>query len=75
MASRLMLSLKKASVAPMGLWSLETMSAFSEGELKEDEIIHFPSPTLGVDNRIPEALNRSTSHEGDVEFESMQNTR
>ena len=43
MASRLMLSLKKASVDPK-LWSLETMSTVTQGRLAEDGTIYFASP-------------------------------
>jgi len=52
MATRLMLSLKKASAEPTELWSLQVMSTLDKGELKEDEIVHIPSQTPGANHRI-----------------------
>ena len=51
MASRLMLSLKKAAVEPKGVWSLETMNTMSQGELTEDGTIR---PTLRASSGLHE---------------------
>lgn len=41
MASRLMLSLKKASVEPVGMWSLEVMSSSRAGRMVGDGTVRF----------------------------------
>ena len=43
MASRLMLSLKKASVEPKGMWSLETMTNQSAGRVAGGGTVRFAS--------------------------------
>lgn len=68
MASRLMLSLKKASVQPTGPWS---MSAIAAGASKAGETFDFSSGTPGVGRRASGALSRPTSDEGDLELDSM----
>ena len=71
MASRLMLSLKKASVAPAGQWSLDTMSSLSGREPRRGETIHFASRAL-ESNQILETLDLSTLGGRDIELESSR---
>ena len=47
MASRLMLSLKKASVEPVGMWSLEVMSSSRAGRVAGDGTVRFASRVSG----------------------------
>ncbi|KAF9781781.1 hypothetical protein BJ322DRAFT_1078244 [Thelephora terrestris] len=47
MASRLMLSLKKASAEPKAVWSLKTMTNATSGELAEDGTIRFAARVPG----------------------------
>ena len=70
MASRLMLSLKKASVKPAGQWSLDTMSSSSGREPRGGETIRFASRAFDS-NQIPETLGLSTLDGRNVELESM----
>lgn len=67
MASRLMLSLKKASVEPSGPWHLSTISNFGS-KSREGETLHFASRMLNAPHEIPETLDRLPSNEGDVEL-------
>lgn len=69
MASRLMLSLKKASIEPGGQWSVDTMSSLS-GREPRGETIHFASRVF-ESNQIPETLDLSTLGGRDTELESM----
>jgi len=54
MASRLMLSLKKAATEPNGQWSLETMNDPSSGGLAGDGGIRFASQVPGESDEISE---------------------
>ena len=54
MASRLMLSLKKAAVKPTEAWSLETMTTMSQGGLTGDGTIHSVSRAPSGLREIPE---------------------
>lgn len=62
MASRLMLSLKKASVGPRGVWSLDTMTNAASGNLEEDGTIRFASR---VPNRFREIQPNSSALDGE----------
>jgi hypothetical protein len=53
MASRLMLSLKKAAAEPTGAWSVTTMSNFSLGRPPGDGTLYFASPTLDTEISAP----------------------
>ena len=64
MASRLMLSLKKAAVEPYAPWSLSTMTNYSSGGTTPELVtIHF------APQEIPEPL--VPPNEGDIELEPM----
>ena len=69
MASRLMLSLKKATVQPKILWSLDTMTSIGQGSSARDGTITF-APTvfrgLHETSQAPAAPN-----EGDIELGAM----
>jgi hypothetical protein len=73
MASRLMLSLKKASVKPTGPWSLQTVSAPSGP--REAGTLRFQSRAAGVSLQAPEILNQSISGGEDVELEPLPRSR
>lgn len=70
MASRLMLSLKKASIEPTGLWSLETMSSLSAGGSQRVRALHFAS-RISTSHQTSETLDRSVSEEEDIELNSV----
>lgn len=67
-ASRLMLSVKRAAVEPTGLWSLSTMGGSGRGGPAEDGTLRFASRIFGVS---PEAVSTSPSSEGDIELDSL----
>lgn len=73
MASRLMLSLKKAAAKPTVPWSLTTMTNSGKGKTPEIGTIRFASWTLSGSQEISGTL--SPSNEGDVELESMPSNR
>ncbi|KAF9652176.1 hypothetical protein BDM02DRAFT_3109597, partial [Thelephora ganbajun] len=54
MASRIMLSLKKAAVEPRGTWSLTTMGDSGRGMPPEDETLHFASRVPGRSGQVLE---------------------
>ena len=62
MASRLMLSLKKASIEPKGVWSLETMANATSRELAGDGTICFATRVSG---RSHEILQTSATTDGE----------
>jgi len=62
MATRLMLSLKRAADAPTDAWSLSTMGDFGRGR-PTDGSLHFAS------HQIPEAFVASNGE--NIELESM----
>ena len=64
MASRLMLSLKKAAIEPAGQWSLETMSNCGRAGT---QTIHFASRAFDMSHEI--------SNGEDVELESIPRNR
>ena len=69
MASRLMLSLKKAAAQPKIPWSLKTMTIISQGRITEGGIINSPPRVPGEwheISRVPAAPN-----EGGVELCAM----
>lgn len=68
MASRLMLSLKKAAIEPTGPWSLTTMTNLSTGGAPEDSV-SFASPGLGGSHEISETS--APRNEEDIELELM----
>lgn len=68
MASRLMLSLKKASVEPMGPWSLQAVSSLSGP--REEGSNRLPSRATDAGLQVPENLNQSTDEEH-IELESL----
>ena len=68
MASRLMLSLKKASVEQTGPWFLQTIPSLS-GSM-EDGSTRFPSRAIGASLRVPETTNQSAD-EGDIELQPV----
>ena len=72
MASRLMLSLKKASVDPTGPWSLQTVSSL--GPPREDESTQLPSRAIDASFQVPETLKQSAGEE-DIELESLPEPR
>lgn len=65
-----MLSVKKASVEPTGLWSLEVVSGLGEG-LPEDHTLHFAPRVFEVSFDIQRASASSTRDEWDIELESI----
>lgn len=65
-ASRLMLSVKRAAVEPTGLWSLSTMAGSRRGEPAEDGTLQFASQIFGAP---PEAV--TSPSEGDIELDSL----
>lgn len=71
MASRLMLSLKKASVEQRGMWTLETMSALGENVLRDAHTIRFASVKLAVSSQTLETLGGSIPEEVDIELKPM----
>ncbi|KAF9643583.1 hypothetical protein BDM02DRAFT_3123236 [Thelephora ganbajun] len=69
MASRLMLSLKKAATEPNELWSFSTMANFDTERSPEDGTIRFVSRTFDVPFEISDT---TTSPNGeDIELESI----
>ena len=56
MASRLMLSLKKAAAGPRTPWSLSTMTNSNRGATSDLVTIHFASRTPSAPQEIPESL-------------------
>ena len=70
MASRLMLSLKKASVEPTGSWSLETMSNLGGGGSQRGQTLHFAS-RISMPYQVSETLDRSVMEEEDIELNSV----
>ena len=69
MASRLMLSLKRAAAEPYAPWSLSTMTDFGRGTTPELRTIHFAPRTLNGRQEISESL--VPQNERDVELQSM----
>ena len=67
MASRLMLSLKKATTGPDMSWSLRTMS--ETGGAAAFGTIHFASCTIGGPHEVSEAPTPPNA--GDIELESI----
>ena len=65
MASRLMLSLKKAAAEPTGAWSVATMTTFSMEWSPKDGTPDFASQTFGGSREISAPPN-----EGGMELES-----
>lgn len=63
MASRLMLSLKKAAVEPAGQWSLQTMTDHGRRATMHAETVRFASRAFGVSQEI--------SNGGDIELEPL----
>lgn len=68
MATRLMLSLKRAADAPTDAWSLSTMGDFGRGR-PTDGSLHFASQTFDASHQIPEAFVASNGE--NIELESM----
>ena len=69
MASRLMLSLKKASVQPTGVWSLEIMSTRGGSGTKEGETARPHTLSLDANQEIPETLDQLSWDERDEDVE------
>ena len=69
MASRLMLSLKKAATEPTELWSLSTMGDLRRGKFPEQGSIQFTSYGFNASHGVSETLP-PPNHEG-VELDSM----
>ena len=72
LASRLMLSLKKASVEPMGPWSLQSVSSYTVQGGNENACL--PSRRADVSLQILETMNQS-AEEGDIELEYLPKPR
>ena len=69
MASRLMLSLKKAAIGPAMPWSLATMTNFGRGMSQEVRTVRFAPRTLSRSRETSETPN--LPNEGDIELVSI----
>lgn len=69
MASRLMLSLKKASVEPSGAWDLDTMSNLSGTISREVDTLRFASRMAKLARGNQETFSQIKSYEGDIELQ------
>ena len=69
MASRLMLSLKKAAAEPMGPWSLATIQSTNIGAGPQDGTLHFASQVPNESHQVVEVTG--LPDDGAVELESM----
>jgi len=69
MATRLMLSLKKAAAEPKGLWSLETMATMGWGRSTEDGTAD-PAPRVPGGSREI-SLTPAAPNEEDIELDAV----
>jgi len=69
MASRLMLSLKKAATEPMGLWSLATIQETDRGAGLQNRTLRFASHVPGESHQVLEVTG--LPDDGAVELEPM----
>jgi len=69
MATRLMLSLKKAAAEPMGPWSLATIQGTGGGAGPQDGTIRFASHVPSESHQVLEVTG--LPDDGAVELESM----
>lgn len=72
MASRLMLSVKRATAEPAGLWSLSTMAESGREKPSESDTVQFVPQMFGVSCESPE--DPTPPNEAEIELDPLPQT-